>query len=327
MNNFYRAFYSLMTILALLVACSPSAATETAEAEEFTIGIIYPSDIFQPVADGLIAGMSELGYEEGVNITYVYAEITTEADLQPAAEAFVEQSVDLIFTATNGATEAALAATDTIPVVAGLVMHSVESGYADSLSQPGGNYTAVDIGPVTPRRFQLLIEMFPDIERVYIPVQTDYPPSEFGLAAIIPIAEELGIELVIERFTDPSAVEPAIHNIPEDVDAIFTLPDIFVSGDLNAWSEEAIARHIPHTHINQPQRGPLFTYGSEFYSNGFQSANLVNQILLGANPGELPIEIGEFFLHINLRTAEAAGIEIPDEFLNRANEIIRVEGD
>lgn len=311
----------VVIVVFALSACSP---TTPEQSRTFRVGILNPLPLLQPVIEGLKEGMAELGYTEGQNITYLSREITSESELQAAAQAYVSDGVDLIFTVTNGATAAALEATETIPVVAGIVTYAVESGYAESLAQPGGNFTGVDIGPVTVARFELLLEMFPDLQQVYIPMQEGYAPAVIGLEAIRPIAEAAGVELVVEYFTTTEQVPPAIENLPADVDAIFTLPDIFVgSGYLLAWAQKAIERGIPHAHITSANLGPLFSYGANVFANGRQAAHLVDLIFDGAAPGELPVEIGEFYLIINLQTAEAAGLEVGDQFLNRANEIIR----
>jgi hypothetical protein len=102
-----------------------------------------------------------------------------------------------------------------------------------------------------------LLELFPDIKKVYIPIEEGYAPAEIGLEAIRPLAQKANVELVVERFTEPEQVQPAIAAIPDDVDAIFTMPDIFVSGDLlPQWSAEAIKRGIPHSHITRAGEGP-----------------------------------------------------------------------
>lgn len=320
--------HSVFLVGALILVLALSACGgDGSSGEEYTIGIINPVPDFQINVEGFIEGMAERNYVEGENVTYVQPEIASESDLAAAAQVLVEQEVDLIMTVTNGAVEAALSATDSIPIVSGLVMYSVESGYAASLSQPGGNFTAVDIGSVIARRFDLMLEMFPDIQKVYIPMEVGYTTAEFSLDLIRPLAEELGVELVVEEFTARDQVLPAIASLPDDIDAIYTMPDTYVSNQfIPQWAGAAISRGIPHAHVSLYPTGPLIAYGPNMYVNGFQAARLADQILQGANPGELPIEIGEFYLVINLQTAEAAGLEVPDNILERANEIIRSEG-
>ncbi len=331
MNKRRMLFGFILFSLVIFVACSPASASDTTEnneqASQFRVGILVAGGgSFQPAVDGFIDGMTELGYTEGENITYIYAE--EGAELADTATSYVEQDVDLILSVTSTATLVATDTTDTIPIVAAIIPYSVELGLAESLAEPGRNYTGVDIGPVTLQRFQLLIEMFPDVEQVYIPSRAVDATTQVDLQLLRPLAEDLGVELVVEEFTSGEEVESAIDTLPEGIDAIFTPNDVVVASRLLAnWSQKAIELGIPHTHASRAHLGPIFTFGPNLYANGFQASNLVHQVLEGTPVGEVPIQIGEFYLTINLQTAEAANLEISDDFLGRANDIIRPDED
>lgn len=325
-------------LVILLTACQQAQTTQTdtsssdtssnSSSESFTIGILNNSTTSTATLraiEGFQAGMVERGYTDGQNISYINEVGTNREEQAAAAERLVGANPDLIVALTNATIDPVLADTDTIPVVGMLVNFPVESGYADSLAQPGGNFTGVDNGPVTLRAFQLLKEMFPDIQKVYVPIEDGYIVAEAGLELIQPLAEELGVELEVARLSSVDEVAPAIEGLGDDIDAIFSMPGVIARGEILAtWTEGAIARQIPHIYVGS-NVGPVFNYGPDSYRQGQQIANLVDQILKGANPGDIPIEVGEVYLTINLPTAEAAGLEIPDRFLNQADQIIREE--
>ncbi|MBC7813554.1 MAG: ABC transporter substrate-binding protein [Burkholderiales bacterium] len=275
-----------------------------------------PAEPPQPIVTAFKDELTGRGYVEGENITYAYLEAGTPI------QSFVDQGVDMIVTFTNGQTTEALAATETIPVIGARFTYAVESGYAESLAEPGGNFTGVDIGPLAPQAIELMLEMFPETQKIYIPMQIGYPTAEIGIPQIEPIAEEHGVELLVERFENADGVEAALEALPEDVDAIFTF-----AGSLTAsvplMVETATERGIPSA--GTAGEGLILVYGADSVRNGELAAGLADQVLKGANPGELPIQFGESSIIINLQSADAAGVEIADNFLTRADTIIRAE--
>jgi len=321
MNNIPLRFCSLVLLVMLLVGCNAQQAKEIP-----TVGFIMPSPVLQMVVDGVVARMKELGYVEGQNIKYVSITITSEVpdEILKEVKTFIAQGVDVIVPMTNGVTEASLAATDTIPIVSPFVLYTVELGYADSLTHPGGNFTAVEIGPIIPRRLEFLLEMFPNTKRVYVPYQKGYVTAETSLKVLRPIADKLGVKLVEQGFSTEAEARVGLSSIPDNIDAIFLVPDILVGVVLLSDVDKiAIEHKIPASHLTQPDAGQLFTYGPDLYLNGVQGARLIDEVLKGGAPGNIPVEIGEFTLVFNLQTAKAIGIEIPDAFLSRADKIIR----
>lgn len=328
----FRFWIVLVCMSLLMISCSSPAASDD-ETDSYTIAILAGPPVFQSVIDGFKEGMAEAGYVEGENTTYLFIEgFESPGDYSQQARTHAEEDIDAFFAVSHPAVLAAIDETDGIPIVAALLVNgSPADAYVDSLERPGGPFTGIYDGPVTVRRLELLAEMFPEVEQVYIPLdrlQGNASGSEVPalLAELEPIADELGVELVTEFVDAPDEVAEAAANIPEDVDAIFTLPGPNEQ-ESQIWGAEAIERGIPYSNVarGNEEGGPTVSFGPDFFANGKLAADQMVLVLEGAEVGEIPMQTGEFYLVINLQTADTANVEIGDEFLNRANEVITVE--
>jgi putative ABC transport system substrate-binding protein len=304
----------------LLTACGGATHTKT-----YTIGVINLAPSLVPTMEGFKEGMTELGYIEGENITYIYEGIADSIDkLDSIAQGLVEADVDLILSITTPATKAAQRATaDTdIPVLFAPVTDPVSAGLVDSLRQPGGNTTGVTFGPQEAPRLEWLIRIVPTIEQLYVPYNPEDPSAVLALETASAAATTLGVELITREARNPEEITAAIENVPEEADAIFILPDSLVSGRI----AEFVELQLPISGANPTlveNSGVLTSYGMEQTSTGKQAARLADQILRGVKPADLPVETAEFYLAINLKAAEAIGLDISDEILLQADIIIR----
>jgi putative ABC transport system substrate-binding protein len=275
--------------------------------------------------EGFKAGMAELGYIEGENITYIYDGATNSIDkLDSVAQDLVAADVDLILSITTSATQAAQRATvDTdIPVVFVPVTDPVGAGLVDSLRQPGGNITGVTFGIQEGRRLEWLVQIVPTIEQIYVPYNPEDRSAALALEMASETATELGVELITYETRNPEEVMAAIENIPEEADAIFLLPDSLTGAHNAEFVELQLPTSGPNP-IDTKRYGILTSYGMEVSASGKQAARLADQIFQGIKPADLPVETAEFFLAINLKTAEAIGLDIPDEILLQADIIVR----
>jgi putative ABC transport system substrate-binding protein len=320
MTKLHRSISISLIVLALISACGQAPSTPTVR--KYTIAIINATPALQSVVDSFVSGLANMGYKDGQNVTYLHPEPIAEGEIQSATQALVAQEPDLIFALTNISTEASLAATKTIPIVC-LATGVVELHYVKTLAAPGGNMTCVDIGPTTSRRLQVLLEMFPNLHKVYVPDEEGYITAENALKDLRAAAGQSGIELVVVPEKTDDDVKAAIQNMPADIDAIFTLPDPLDGPFTPQFSELAIQRGIPFSGNGSVEQGPIMTYGQDTVANGQLLSHLADQVFKGATVGDLPVELGEFTLAVNLKTANAAHLEISDAILQRANQIVR----
>jgi putative ABC transport system substrate-binding protein len=307
-----------------LTACGRTQPQET-----YTIGVVNPSLLQETTVEGFKEGMAELGYIEGENVTYLYEGATDSIDgLDLVAQGLVEADVDLILSITTPATQAvqrATAGTD-IPVVFVPVTDPVGAGLMDSLRHPGGNITGVTGGAQEGRQLEWLIRVVPTIEQVYVPYNPEDRSAVLALETVREAAKILGVEIIAREASTPEQATAAFENIPEDADAIFFLPDSLINARIDDWIEMAIELGLPTSAPNLAavEGGHLTTYGIDLAAAARQeAARLADQILQGIPPADLPVETAEFYSAINLKTAEAIGVDISDEVLLQADIIIR----
>ena len=293
--------------------------------ETYTIGVLNPTSGLDDTVKGFKKGMTELGYIEGENITYIYEGAANGLEtLDLPAQRLVKEDVDLILSVTTPATQAAQRATANtdIPVVFVPVTDPVGAGIVKSLKRPGGNITGITFGRQEGRRLEWLLQIAPGIEQIYIPYNPEDRSAVLALEMVTEAAMALDVELITRKTRTPEEITAAIKHIPEEVDAIFLLPDTLL-GD---YGSEFAKLHLPTSavaSIHLTAHGVLTSYGFDHTTSGKQAAHLADQIFQGVKPANLPVEMAEFHLAINLRAAEALGLDISDEILLQADIIIR----
>ncbi len=313
-----------ISIVFLLAACGTIG---NEEGEHFTVGLVTNNANVLMNVQGFRDAMTELGYLEGENITYIFSETPLKGDeLDAALENMVAENVDLIFTVGTPTGVAAHRITEGtgIPVLFGVIADPIYAGVMDDLTNPGGNMTGVKLSQNQGRRLVLLMEISPDIQRVFIPYNPDDLAPTSAMTQIVELAPALGIEIVEGFAHNDEEVSALLDNLPEDIDAIFMLPDSMISAHVADLVAVAIERKLPVSapSMTQVEDGVLMAYGIIHYETGAQAASIADQILKGADPGSLPVQTAEYYLGINLQTADAIGIEVPLSLVQAAEVIV-----
>jgi putative ABC transport system substrate-binding protein len=319
----WELFMWVMVATLVLSGCGSLAKPKT-----YTIGVINLAPTLEGTLAGFKQGMTELGYIEGENVTYVYAGPAGSIDkLDGMAQDLVNAKVDLIFSISTPATQAAQRATvgNQIPVVFGILTDPVGAGVVASLAQPGGNITGVTFGPQEVQRLEWLTKITPEAKRVYVVYNPNDNSAKLALKTVNATATQLGLEIVAREAADPDAITTALNDFPENIDAIYLLPDSQTEKKLEDFLAAANARHLPTSvaNVDRVENGALYSYAMKLEPTGQQAARLADQVLTGIKPADLPIETTEFFLAINLKTAQSIGITIPDSILSQADTIYR----
>lgn len=168
------------------------------------------------------------------------------------------------------------------------------------------------------------MDVVPGVTRLFILHNPDDNASVQSLADLQQVATNLGIELIVSEVRDSDEVALALESMPEDVDAFFALPFNLVALHFSTIVETAIEQQIPMTgSFSAGVQGALMVYGPVFTRVGRQASRLAAKILEWADPADLPVDTAEFFLVVNLKTAEAIGVDVPEVILQQADEIIR----
>jgi putative ABC transport system substrate-binding protein len=328
-------FHSVRSLVILLIvgvfvftACG-SSQSEQPTAQSFKIGVISGGSNLDLVLTGFKAGMAERGYVEGKNVIYVYDGAVTGADkLSAAAQKLAAAKVDLIASLGTPATQAAQKATVglTIPVVFVPVADPVKAGIVQSMTNPGGNITGVVSGvEVQVLRLGWLLKMSPNIKRVYIPYDAADDATKLALTAVKESASKLNVELVTHEIRSADDVTASIAEIPGKADAIFILPGSVVGVKLEDYVKVSLQQKLPMSSpiLGQVNSGVLLSYSFSQEAAGKQAARLSDRILKGTKPADLPVENAEFFLAINLKTAQSIGLDVPSDILRQASTIVR----
>jgi putative ABC transport system substrate-binding protein len=318
----------IIVIACLIVIGLLLAACGITQPKTFTIGVINLTPVLDPVFEGFKAGMTEQGYIEGENVTYIYEGPTGSIDkLESVAQSLLEVDVDLILSLSTPATLAGQRATTgtDMPIVFAPLTDPVGAGIIQSLTQPGGNLTGIMLGMQEDRRLDWLLKADPTIKQIYIPYNSNDRSPMLALEIVSEAASKLGVEIVTREARNAEEIVTATENIPETADAVFILPDSLVTTGIpdfvKATKELGLPLSVPSA--EQVEQGALISFSSGLFSSGEQAARLAGQILKGAKPADLPVEMSEVVLLINLQTAEAIGLEIPDDVIRDAHIIIR----
>ncbi len=309
----------LVSLVVVLLAACDTGNVEQVQEKTYSVGILNLSPFLEQVVDGMKDEMTEKGYIEGENITYIY-----EGVGNLTVEQLIEAEVDVIYSTTTRDALVSKEVTNTIPIIFNLTTDPVGVGLVESVGNPGGNITGIMAVLSDAKRLELFTEMVPGMKRVLVPFEPERPQTVAVLEMIRPTAEKLGLELVVVDAPDEETIIALQESLPEDIDAIFILG----SGGANStrtdeWSTAAIEHGLPLSTEYHHTVGPLMSYGTNPYEVGRQSADLVDAILQGRSPADLPVRMADLYLTINLRTAEAIGIEISDDMLAQANNVIR----
>jgi len=309
----------------LLAACAGTPAPET-----HTIGVVNYSSQLIPVLDGFKAQMSELGYVEGKNITYVYNDVVAPNPqaIDDEIKRLLDHKVDLLLTLGTPVTVAAkkaVAGTD-IPVVFAPLVNPVEEGIVASIHHPGGNVTGVQNINAALKGIEWLLKAAPGTKQIYVPYHPDDRVSVTMTKPLPEVASRLGVKLVLDDVRSPEEALAAIKNLPKDT-AIMFIPMPSLESGRSAMGKLALERGIPAGASINAKPGTvddlILTYTANVAKQGGQAARLVDQIFKGTKPGDLPVETSEYFFVINLKNAQAIGLDISDELLRQADTVIR----
>ncbi len=295
--------------------------------KDYKVGVIIWIEPLVPVVEGIQAGLKEQGYVEGENITFLNEGALGSLEaVESTVQRYIEADVDAIISISTPPTQIVMDAVEDsrIPVVFGAT-DPVGAELVESLAHPGGNLTGVATGIAEDIRLEWLLRMAPDTQIIYAPYNPEDKSGTFALGMVTGAAEELGVKIVAPEVSTSEDVIQVIESMPSDIDAIFMLPDSLIATGNDAWFEAALVRKLPLSSSGSPpsETGQLVSYGFTLFDAGEQMSRILIKVLEGADPADLPVETVEFYLGINLVTAERIGLDIPDEILQAADHIIR----
>ena len=321
-------------VAVLLLVVAPLTARAQPAGKVWRIGYLSltsDSESYKPWLAALRDGLRDLGYVDGENIIIEprYAAGQVER-LSPLAAELVRLKVDVLVTAPAGSALAARSASRTIPIVFIGEPDPVGTALVASLAHPGGNVTGLADAQadLVPKRLELLKQVVPSVTRVGIL----WSPANPGTAPQVRIAEgaapTLGLTVLPVAVKGPRRddLDRAFATIErERLGSLFVIGDSTLGVQRDRLAELSIKHRLPTSasHRRWTEGGLLMSYGTDFVDLFRRSASLVDRILRGAKPADLPVEEPtKFELVINMHTAKALGLAISPSLLSRADRVI-----
>ena len=321
-----------ITLLGGAAAAWPLAARAQQSKNTPTVGVLWHAgsaeeeDVYLSV---LVKAFNDLGYVEGKNIRLDHRFPAENADrYRTLGQELIDAKPDAIVAVTLAGAVALKQLTSTIPIVFVLVPDPIASGLVESLARPGGNATGLSLMSVdlSGKRLELLKEAVPNLSRVALLLDLFSPVKERQIKANQTAAEALGISLWPAEISAPDEIEPVFSKIAQDrADAVMRGAGTILFNLRARVGAAALAHRLPiMTYIaEEVPHGFLMSYGQDFPDFVRRAAAYTDRILKGAKPADLPVEQPtKFKLVLNLKTAKALGLTIPQTLIISADEVI-----
>jgi putative ABC transport system substrate-binding protein len=275
-------------------------------------------------------GLNETGFANGQNVAIEYRWAEGQYDRLPALAAdLVRRQVAVILS--SGGTpplRAAMAATSAIPIIFSLAGDPVKQGIVSSMNRPGGNVTGVTFttDPLGAKRLELLRELVPNARLIALLVNPASAGAEAEQRQLESVASTIGAQILVVNAGNVTDIDAAFANVAQQrADALLIPPDAFLAGRREQLVALAARYAVPTVYFEREfvVDGGLLSYGVPLRDSYHQAGIYAGQILRGAKPADLPIvQATKFELVLNLKTAKALGVAIPDKLLAIADEVI-----
>lgn len=311
-----------------LLLGTPLATLAQQAGKVWRIGLMHVGlDHVPPSLPTLREGLRALGYEEGRNIHLDFRNLADEAAARAVAQDFVQDRVDLVVVFEDQAMRAMKAAPSQIPVVFLHLRDPVSSRYVASLARPGGNATGFVTWPVSPsKHIEIFSEFMPRPRRLLLLLDPKDPVTQRGLPELRNAAAALHVQFTEHEVASENDIERILGATDRSTsDGVFVASGRLSGSFFSFVLRLATERRLPLAAHRKEwvQQGALFSYATDLADIGRAASTYVDKILRGAKPADLPVQQPtKFELVINLKTARALGLTIPQSLLLRADRLI-----
>lgn len=317
-------------ILACLAGCRNEAPTPKQQAAEalMPIGVvqIVQHKALDEASRGIIDGLAERGYKDGVNIKFdIQNAQGDQSNLHNIVNRFIANKSRVIFAVATPAAQSAASATKSIPIVATAVTNFEIARLVKSNEHPGGNVTGVsDINPVADQ-LKFLLELDPGVKSVAALYNSSEVNSEFQVGLLKKAAAELGVDVVDATVTNVNEIPQVVRNVAGRVQGIYIPTDNVIASALPAVMKVAVAAHLPViAGEGEPVRGgALASIGVDYYELGRMTGRMGADILDGkAVPADMSVQsqVSDKVI-VNMKTAREIGLKVPESVLKRAEKV------
>lgn len=294
------------------------------------VGIVLFTANNAETVDGFKEGMAALGWVEGVSVRYVYPKAASDAQtLAENVREVLAAKPDLLFASPTPAALASrkAAAPLGVPVIFAPVNNPVAAGLMQNLARPEGNVTGVGLAPSEGRRLQSLVSLRPGMRTVSVPYNPADVSARTSLEQLERCSKSLDVAVVAIPMGEHATPQDLEKLIPVDADAVFLPRDAMAMSHYKAFNDLARRRRILMStpRLDQVEDGVLTGYGFIGREIGRQSASMAHQVLMGTPVSDVPVETARDFLFLNLGTARAIGLDVPDSILRQTHYVVRPE--
>jgi len=325
--------FLIFLVMMLIAGCASAPETTAPEesageevADTFKIGIVQlvEHSALDAAREGFVDALADEGFVDGENIFIDYKNANGEpATCITICEGFVADQVDLILAIATPAVQAAATVTQDIPIIFNSVTDPQEAGVVESWDLPATNVTgASDMNPVK-EQLALLLEIAPEVKNVGVIYNSGEVNSTVQVDIAKKVASEMGITMVEAVVINSGEVGTAAESLVGKVDAIYVPTDNTVVTALRSVISVAEEYDLPTVagDIESVENGALATLGITYYGLGRQSGSMAAQVLDGANPAEIPVQMATDVTYaVNLAAADAMGVELPQGIIDLARE-------
>jgi putative ABC transport system substrate-binding protein len=321
-------FRLFLLVLAPLVGAALIVEAQGATVQR--VGVILPGGGYYAALDGLREGLKELGLEDGKQYVLEIQDLKGDVKLlEQAARGLEQEKVQLLYTTTTSVTMAAKRATREVPIVFIVGSDPVARGFVETFPKSGGRLTGVHYWTthLVPKCLEVLKDILPKLRRVVTFYNPKNPIAQQNAKLARDAGGHLGVRVVERHVASVEELHAGLRALRAgEADAFFLVPDAMVTSQAQFMVDTAKARRLPtmFDRTDPVAQGALAGYGVNYRDVGRLSAKYVQRVLAGTDPKDLPVENAHrVSLAINLHTAKALGLKIPNAILDRADQVIR----
>lgn len=293
-----------------------------------TVAFLSLTDVDIQTFNGFKEEMKQYGWDENKNIKYIVSKPAQKVEnLKPLVDSIIQQKPTLILVASTPATQEVKKATmiNHIPVVFCPVNDPIASDIVSNLKAPEKNITGVRLPSGDVKRFEWLHLIAPLAKNILMPFTYKDAGSMLARKEVVDFAQSVGVTIIEKEFDKESDINQYLEQLPKNIDAVFLPRDSGVETKIDAFALYATNHKLPLCvpSYQQVSKGGLFTYGFIHTELGKDAAKMVDRILKGVNPTDIPVKTGNSYLVINQKTANAIGLTLPSQAIENAFMIIK----
>lgn len=325
-------FASLGVVAGIFLWQKRAIETSSDSPARFRVGLLQMAPIVSQNMDGFRAGMSDLGYREGQNITYFYRDANGDLErLKVYAEEMASLGLDAVFVNTSPSALAIKEATKNkdVPVIFSMVADPIGAGIVARQESSENNFTGTSCAyiEIAPKRLEFLKKVLPEAKKILVPFRKEDKSAGPATEKILAMAGQFGLEIVTVEIKAKEDIEKILEGLSkESADVIMDPGDSMVSSMAEKIARRSLEVGVPYFALSrgEVEKGALAGYAVDYFDLGKQTALIASQVLSGTEPKDIPFERPRrWFFSVNLKSAEAFGLKIDPVLLEEADLIVR----